>query len=85
MILPEEKEAIELEQIELFQGIIPKLSQKISAFERGHAALGVDYYINIRDIIISLFYWSPEQYLSLERCIYFIKVSIIHFSFFFYY
>lgn len=63
------------EGIELFKGNIPRWSDKKAAFQRGNAALGREYYIQIRDIIIALFYWSPNTYLTIDRCFQYIRVK----------
>ena len=73
-LMPDEKVFLEQEGITLTPGKAPQMSQKVSAFERGHACISRPSYLRLRDIIVSLFYWTPKQHLSLERLAHFIRV-----------
>lgn len=77
LILPQESNALFGEGIELIDGNnIPTLNQKKSSLKRGKVALGCEYYLRLRNVIITIFYNTPEIYLSFERCSLFIRVNI---------
>ena len=73
-ILNDEKQYLKGEGILLVKGRYPRWSQKQAAAKQECVILGRDMYIQLRDIIVSLFYLSPKNYLTLDRLFQFIRV-----------
>ena len=84
LILPEESNALYGEGIDLIDGNnFPTQHQKQSSLKRGKIPLGSEYYIRIRNVIITIFYNIPDTYLSFERCSIFIRVKNLILKFIF--
>jgi hypothetical protein len=61
--------------VELLEGLIPSWIESEASKKRGLLALGCEYYIKLRNLILAIFYWTPTTFLSFDRCFQYIRVS----------